>query len=95
MLPLDLFRLRGDVEAAHHGASGSGRQQPAQHADGGGFARAVGSQKAENLAGATSSDNVVHGDEIAEALDQLLDVDGRAVDVLGSTRAPPACAPAR
>ena len=49
----------------------SRRQQAAQHADGGGFARAVGAEEAEDFAAADVELTSIHGDEIAEALDQV------------------------
>ncbi len=71
----DGFRLRHHIQAAHGCAAGSGQQQPAQHADGGGFARAVGSQESENLAAADVEIHMVHGDKVAEAFHELANFD--------------------
>ena len=60
---------------------GSGRQQAAQHADGGGFARAVGSQEAEDFALGHLQRDVVHGHERAEGLHQVVDFHRPAVAV--------------
>ena len=66
-VPADVFRMRGDVEAADHGAAGCRAQQAAQDADHGRLAGAIGSQETENLARLHADGHVVHGDEIAEA----------------------------
>ena len=78
MFLLDLFRLRRDIEAATVALPGGRRKQSAQDADGGRFAGAVGPEESEDLALRDLERDVVHGDEIAEALHQVLDVDGRA-----------------
>ena len=75
----DLFRILGHVEARHGAPAGSRCQQPAEHADDGGFARAVGSQKTEDFALGHLEGNVVHGHEIAEGLDQVANFKGGAV----------------
>ena len=56
MLLFDRFGLRGDVEAADGSAAGGRLQQAAEHADGGGFARAVGAEEAEDFAAADVAD---------------------------------------
>src|SRR5690606_30228588 len=45
-----LYRLVGDGIAADGGVAARGREQTADHRDGGGFARAVGTQQTENFA---------------------------------------------
>ena len=74
------FRLGRDVVTAHGGAARSRRQQTAQDANGGRLPRPVGSQKTENLAARDVDRNIVDGDEIAEALDQVLDMNSGTVD---------------
>ncbi len=49
-------------------------EQSAQNADGGRFARAVGAEKAEDLARPHFERHVIHGDEFAEAFDQILEL---------------------
>ena len=68
--------ILGDVEARHRAPAGSGRQQPAKHADDGGFTRAVGAQETEDLAFAHLEGNMVHGHEVAKGLDQIADFEG-------------------
>ena len=65
----------GDVQAADGRASGSWLQQTAQHPDGGGFARAVGAEEAEDLAALDVQVDMIHGDEAAEAFHQVVDFD--------------------
>ena len=60
------------VEAVHRGAPEVGVKQAAQHADGGRFPRAVGSQEAEDLALLHRQGNVIHRHEGAEGLHQVL-----------------------
>ena len=47
---LDLLALGADVEAERRAAAAVGREQPAQHAQRGGLARAVGAEEAVDLA---------------------------------------------
>ena len=62
------------------GGAGARREQTAQHADRGGFSRAVRAQESENLARRHAEGDVVHGREPAEPLGQALHVDrGRFV----------------
>jgi len=49
--PLHLQGLLQDVEAGHYGGPPAGFEQAGQHADGGGLARAVGAEEAEQFAG--------------------------------------------
>ena len=64
------------VNALHGGVAASERQQPGEHLDDGGFAAAVGAEKAEDFALFDAEAHVVHGGEIAEAPDQMLRGDG-------------------
>ena len=68
--------LLGHIEARHRAPAGSGRQQPAEHPDDGGFAGAIGPQEAENFSRAHLEGNVVHGHEVAKGLDQVVDFEG-------------------
>ena len=63
----DAFRILRDVDAADERGAAGRPQQAAQHADGGGLARAVGAQEAEDLARLDAEGQVVHGDEVTEA----------------------------
>ena len=86
---LDGFRLRGDVQPADRRAARSGLQQAAQHANGGGFARAVRAQESEDFAAADVEIDMIHGDEIAEALHQVVDFDGIRLHALSAFRIRP------
>ena len=68
---LDLLRLSCQVKTSHAGAASSGREQPAQHADGGGLSSAIGAQETKNLPAVDGETHMVHSDEIAETLDQV------------------------
>ena len=50
MLALICSGWRADVEAGHRARAAAGRENAAEHADGGRFARPVGPEEAENLA---------------------------------------------
>ena len=58
--------------------AGARPQQAAEDADDGRFAGAVGAEKAHDLAAADAKAHMIDGDEVAEALDQILDDDLRA-----------------
>src|SRR5580658_1075929 len=73
-VPANFFRVRGYVEAAHLSAARSGAQQPAKNADDGGLAGAIGAQEAEYLAYFHADGDMVHGHEISERLDQVVDL---------------------
>ena len=60
------------VHTVHAALARRGPRQAAKHAEGGGLARAVGPQQAEDLAGAHREADVVGRREAAEALGQLL-----------------------
>ena len=62
----DLGVFPDDVEAPHPALAAGGQQQPVEHADGGGFARPVGPQEAENLPPVDLKADVVHRLEIPE-----------------------------
>ena len=66
-----------DVEAAHPALAAGGQQQAVQHADGGGFARAVGPQKAEDLPPLHLEADVVHRLKSPEMAGEILDDYGR------------------
>ncbi len=80
---LDLLALGADVVAERRAAAAVGRQQPAQHAQGGGLAGAVGAEEAVDLAAAHAHRQVAHDHLAAEGLGQPLDLDG---DVAASCR---------
>src|SRR5258708_38776004 len=53
-------------------APGGGRQEAGEHFDGSGFARAIGAQKTEELAGRDLEIDFVHSGEAAEAPRELV-----------------------
>jgi hypothetical protein len=75
-LALDAQALGADVEAEHRAFAFVGREQAAHDADGGGLARAVGAEEADDLAFRHRHRDVVDNGLVAEALDQPMDVDG-------------------
>ena len=73
--PLDEMALGQDVIAQTGPASAVGRQQAAEHADGGGLARAVGTEKAVNLPAPHLKGQVMHHHARAERLGQARHID--------------------
>src|SRR5262249_54575438 len=71
--------LPGHVGPGHPRRALAGLEQPAQHADGGGLARAVGAEDAEDLAGADVEGDVVDRPDRPETLGQPADLDRRLV----------------
>jgi hypothetical protein len=69
--------LGGDVDPGHPGASLRGRREPAQHADQGGLAGAVGPEQAEDLAPPDGQRDLIDGKEAAETARQAVAFDGR------------------
>ena len=65
------FRVAAYVEAGDLRAAGGRLEQAAQHADGGGFARAIGPEEAEDFAFGDGEIEMVDGDKIAERLMRL------------------------
>ncbi len=57
-----------------------GSKQAVEHADGGGFARPVGPQEAENLPPVDLKADVVHRDEVPEMPGEILDDNGFFVE---------------
>ena len=74
---LDLLGVAHDVEARHAALAGSRCEQAAEHADGGGLARAVGSEKTEDLAAPHAEAHAGDGLECAETLHEVADLDNR------------------
>ncbi len=74
-LALDLVGFGEDVVAEAGAGPLVGRQQPAQHADGGGLAGAVRSQEAVNRAALDLHGKVAHHRPAVELLGQVVDVD--------------------
>ena len=72
---LDLLVVGADVEAQRPAASAVGREQPAQHAQRGGLARAVGTEEAVDLAALDLHRQIAHDHPAVEGLGQALDVD--------------------
>src|ERR1700733_11550416 len=66
-----------DVMAPNDGLSASHRNEGGHHADEGALARAVGPQQPENLPLGDLEGDALDGFEIAVALDDVLDYDGR------------------
>src|SRR5262249_28604277 len=73
---LDRVRLRADVVAQAGAVALVGGEQPAQHADGGGLAGAVGAEEAVDLAALHPHRQVAHDRAVAEGFGQAFDVDG-------------------
>ncbi len=74
-LAADRQCLMCDVQAQAGAAAAVGRQQTAQHADGGGLAAAVGTEEAADLAGLDLQIQPFHHLARPEALAQIVDVD--------------------
>src|SRR5579863_206900 len=70
-------RIGEDVEAVDEHGAGSRRHKAGDDAHRGGFAGAVGSEKAQNLAAFGAKGDPFDGEEIAVGLAQVLDVDHR------------------
>ena len=73
---LDLVGLGADVVAEAGAVALVGREQPAQHADGGGLAGAVGPEEAVDRAALDLHGQVAHHRAAVERLGQAVDVDG-------------------
>ncbi len=63
------------AQDAHRAARGC--EQASEHFDGGGFARAIGAEKAVKLAGFHAQIKAVHGTQIAEAAGQSVGFDSK------------------
>ena len=72
-----------DIVPGHNGRAAGGRHQRRQHADERALARAVGSQKAEDLAARHVETDVVDRQQRAEALADAFDLDRGAAGGLG------------
>ena len=72
------LRVAHHIDAGDENAPRARPQQAAEDADDGRFAGAVRAEKAHDLAVADAEADIIDGDEIAEALDQMLDADLRA-----------------
>ncbi len=73
--PLDLHRLLPAVQPGNCRAAAVGVQQTHQHADGGGFARAVGSQEAKDFALLNSEGHIHNAPAPAVAFRELICLD--------------------
>ncbi len=71
--------LGGRVVAQHATAACARLEQAQQHADGRRLAGTIGAQPAVDFAAAHGKADVIHGDEVAKALGQAFDHDGRVV----------------
>ncbi len=69
------------IDITHTHVSGIGRQQSAQDANEGRFARAVGTEQAEDLAPWHRQRDVVQGAEVAGVAADVLDVDAEQPEV--------------
>src|SRR5256885_4747935 len=72
---LDAFGVASDVEPDHRPAPSAGIEDPAEHADGRGFAGAIRSEHAEDLASVHRQRDVAHGDERAGTPRQMFGLD--------------------
>ena len=77
--------VRVDLMAKQPGFAFAGRHQAGQHFHGGGFAAAVGAQKAKNLAPANAKVHVIHGHKVTKAHGEVLGLN-RDVIVAGLQR---------
>src|SRR5689334_964507 len=85
------------ADAGHANLAFRRRQEAAKHADGGGFARAVGAEEAEDFAAADLKGNMVGGRESAVADHEITGLDhdpfpscgGRPGGGVAAHRAPP------
>lgn len=66
------FSLCKHIVTGHVHGSGSGNQQAAQHADGGGFSGTIGTQQTENFSFFNRKGYVVDRGEVPEFLCQML-----------------------
>ena len=80
-VPLDLLGLAQDVVAQAGALPAVGREQPADHPDGGRLAAAVGSEKTEDLPAPNGEREILHGVVLAEVLVDAAHVDD---DVVGA-----------
>jgi len=71
-LALHFDRVRGEIEAENFDASSGGSEEAGEHFDGGGFASAVGSEEAEELAGCDAEIYVFYGRERAKAASETI-----------------------
>ena len=69
------LRLAGDIEAGHARAAFGGVHQAAKHAQGGGFAGAIGTHQAENLPTRYGEIEMVDGNDGAEAPGEIVSFD--------------------
>jgi hypothetical protein len=83
---LDLCGFGADVEAEAGAAALVGREQAAQHADGGGLARAVGAEEAEDRAAPDLHRQVADDHSPAERFGQAAHVDDDVARRLGRDR---------
>ena len=89
------FGLFGYAQAQHLDLAVAGRQQAAQHADGGRFAGAVRAEETVYVGPRHGQVHAVHGHQVAEAPGQAAGADGcrgRVIACLCRTRAFPCCA---
>src|SRR3546814_5100064 len=72
-LPLGRTGRVAQVQPDHMGLAPGRLEQAAQHLEGGGFAGAIGTEQAEDLALAYLEAHAVGGGEVAEALGEVTD----------------------
>ena len=70
-LSLDFDGVRDGVEAEDLDAAGGGSEQAGEHLDGGGFAGAVGTEKAEELTGCDAEIDVLNSGELSETAGEI------------------------
>ena len=63
--------MRDGVEAEDLDAAGGGGEQPGEHLDCGGFAGAVGTEEAEELAGCDGEIDVLNSGEVSETAGEI------------------------
>jgi len=75
----DFFRVFDDIVASNHSGAVGGLENGGEHAEGGGFAGAVGAEQAVNLAGLALKANVIDGTDFAALL--VLEALGQATSI--------------
>jgi hypothetical protein len=76
---MHLFGLADRIKPRHANGAGVGRAQAFDHFEGRGFAGAVGTEDAEDLARVHGEVDAIDGGKLAVALDQASDINDRIV----------------
>ncbi len=82
-LALDSGRLAANVEAQARAASAIGREEPAEHSNGGGLSASVGTKESVDLPAPHLQPESVDDHLVAEALGEALHIDGERASAMG------------